>query len=516
MISDYEKYNREELIAALFATKNEVTFLNNNLSVLTDKYISSEKALSAYQTRSLQFEAELAELKRLVFGSRSERFVPSVIPGQLSLSLDAETVMAKELSKKTVTYERIKSEKPKAISPGRKPLPAGLPRTEIRIEPTEDIAGLKKIGEEITEELEYKPGSLFVNQYIRSKYAKQGSEGVLIGTLPSRPIEKGIPGPGLLAHIHVQKYVDHLPWYRQVQIFKRQGVDINESTINSWFNKATSLLNPLYDLQRKEVLSSRYLMVDETPIKVLDSDKKGKTHRGYLWAYYSPEKRLVLFDYRPGRSSEGPNELLKGYEGYLQTDGYSVYEKFDTQKIKLLHCMAHARRKFDEALKNDRDRAEYVLFEMLCLYAIERYARENNISAELRLKCRQDDALPILNRLHEWFKEQIIQVTPESKIGMAIAYSLSRWDKLMRYTTNGILEIDNNLVENSIRPLAIGRKNYLFAGSHEAAQKTAMMYSFMGTCKIQEIEPFQWLRNTFTNIQETKMPNLSDLLPTSI
>jgi transposase len=516
VIKEYENYSREELISTLYAIKSDNEFLKINLDKATEKLLAFEKILGQSELKTIKLEAELADLKRMIFGSRSERFAPAIIPGQMVLFLEAEKAKAIEVKKQTITYDRNKTEKQKITSPGRKPFAASIPRTQIIIEPEEEITGLKKIGEEITEELEYKPGSLFVNQYIRPKYARQNGEGVLIGSLPSRPIEKGIPGPGLLAHLHVQKYVDHLPWYRQAQMFKRGGVDINESTINGWFNASTKLLNLLFDLHRKEILSGDYIMVDESPIRVLDQNLKGKSHRGYYWVYYSPEKRLVLFDYRPGRGSDGPDELLKNYEGYLQTDGYAVYKNFDSEKIKLFHCMAHARRKFDEALKNDQDRADFVLFKMQCLYAIERYASENKISVEQRLKCRQDDAMPILLELKQWLSDNKNQVTPESKIGMAINYSLSRWDKLMLYATNGRLEIDNNLVENSIRPLAIGRKNYLFAGSHEAAEKAAMMYSFFGTCKLHHIEPFEWLRNTFANINETKSSQLSSLLPFKI
>ena len=261
------------------------------------------------------------------------------------------------------------------------------------------------------------------------------------------------------------------------------------------------------------MLSSGYIQADETPIQVLEEDKKGSTHRGYYWVYHSPEKKLVLFDYRPGRGREGPQDILQTFEGYLQTDAYSAYDSFDKGKIKLLHCMAHARRMFEKALGNDNVRANHALFKIQSLYAIERYFRENEISTEEKLQLRQQDAVPILKEMELWMKEEIIKVTPQSLIGKAIAYSLSRWDKLSLYASDGRLEIDNNLVENSIRPVAIGRKNYLFAGSHDAAQRAAVIYSLLGTCKKNNIEPEQWLKNTLSVIADYKTNQLSKLLP---
>lgn len=461
--------------------------------------------------RVTQLEFELAQIKRMIFGSKSERFIPVVHPSQSSL-FDIPSEEKPEVKEK-ISYERKKAEKITKDSFGRQILPAHLDRVEIIIEPAENTEGLKKIGEEITEELEYHPPVLKVNQYIRPKYAKANAEGILIGSLPSRPIERGIPGPGLLAHILISKYVDHLPLHRQIGQFKRLGVDVPASTMSDWVGAASDLIAPLYDTLKKEVLSSSYIQADETPIKVLDEDKKGSTHRGFYWVYHSPEKKLVLFDYRPGRGREGPEDILKNYEGYLQTDAYSAYDSFDTEKIKLLHCMAHARRMFEKALDNDQVRANHALFKIQSLYAIERYLRENKINVDEKLKLRQQDALPILTELHQWMKEEIIKVTPQSLIGKAIAYSLSRWDKLSLYASDGRLEIDNNLIENSIRPVAIGRKNYLFAGSHDAAQRAAVIYSLLGTCKKNNIEPFGWVKNTIAKIADHKANRLFELLP---
>jgi hypothetical protein len=272
-------------------------------------------------------------------------------------------------------------------------------------------------------------------------------------------------------------------------------------------------LTPLYEALKTKILSANYLMADETPIKVLHRDKNGNIHLGYYWVYRDPQSGLVFFDYRPGRGREGPTDILKNFEGFLQADGYKVYEKFDTKKITLFHCMAHARRKFDEALNNDRDRAEYVLLQVQKLYDVERTCRELNYSHQQRYELRQEKSLPVLKNLHQWLKDNMNADTPKSAIRTAISYSLQRWEKLMIYASNGMLEIDNNLVENSIRPVALGKKNYLFAGSHESAQRAAMIYSLLGTCKIKGVEPFQWLKNVFEVLPDWKANRLQELLP---
>jgi len=462
-----------------------------------------------------QLKHELDQLKRLVFGSRHERFIPSTPQEQLALGLDVQTTVTPAPSTQKIEYTRKKKESSaEKLHTGRMKLPASLPREQVIIEPTEDVTGWVRIGEEITEELDRIPGKLFVRQIIRPKYAKPNGEGVVIANLPPRPIDKGIAGPGLLAQIIIDKYTDHLPIHRQIQRFEREGIKLPASTLTDWIGATCTLLEPLYESLRKLVLSSQYLQVDETPIKVLDKDKKGTTHRGYHWVYHTPEKRLVLFDYREGRGREGPAECLKDFKGYLQTDGYTVYEDFDKKPgITLLHCMAHARRKFDEAKDNDLVRASYVLTEMQKLYALERQAKERELPDDELYQLRQREAIPVLDGLKQWMLENYKDVLPQSSIGQAIHYSLQRWDKLSLYTTNACLRIDNNLVENAIRPVAIGRKNYLFAGSHNGARRAAMLYTFLGTCKMNHINPFDWIRDVLIRIPEYPVNKLDQLLP---
>jgi transposase len=394
-------------------------------------------------------------------------------------------------------------------------LPSHLHREEHIIEPAEDITGARKIGEVVTEVLEYTPGKFYVEKYIRPKYVFAKEERIVIGELPSLPIPRGNAGPGLLAHLLISKFVDHLPFYRQVQQFKRQDIDIAESTISGWFTASCRLLEPLYDRLVTRVKQSSYLMADETPIPVQTNDKPGSTHKGYHWVYFAPLEKLVCFDYRKSRGRDGPEKFLESFRGMLQTDGYNAYNIYDKKDGIILHgCMAHARRKFENSKDNDPKRAEYVLDRMRKLYMTEREARENNLSFEQRKELRAEQSLPVLQELETWMKEQLPEVLPKSSIGQAIAYTLGLWNRLTRYIENGQVEIDNNLIENSIRPVALGRKNYLFAGSHEAAQHAAMIYSFLGTCKINNVEPLGWLKDVLQRIQDHSIQKLDELLPT--
>lgn len=468
----------------------------------------AEKAQLQAEKELLQ--QELKEIKRVVFGQKRERFVPAAA-NQLSLELGAGSDEPAVVVHQTVQYERIvKQAARKAL---RQPFPAHLPRVEVIIEPEEDVSGMRKIGEEITEELDLKPASLFVRRYIRPRYVSL-EETFHVAPLPARAIEKGIPGAGLLSQIIYDKFTSHLPFYRQVQRYEQLGMKIPASTLEGWFETACLLLEPLYETLKAQVLASTYLQVDETPIPVLDKQKKGETHRGYHWIYHSVESRLVLFDYREGRGREGPLQLLKNYQGYLQTDGYAVYEQFESRAdIILVGCMAHARRYFEQALDNDRARAEKVLLWMQQLYAIEREAREQNLSIENRYALRQEKARPRMEQLENWLLEERLQVLPKSAIGKAIFYLIPRFNKIAMYLEDGRLEIDNNLAENLIRPVALGRKNYLFAGSHAGAKRAAIVYSLLGSCKLHNINPHEYLIDILQRLPLQPVNKLQQLLP---
>lgn len=488
----------------------------------TNKKLQSEKsqlesAKSSLESKVAWLQFQIDQMNRLLYGSKRERFIKGTDENQMTLPFDVPEDSAPEKQEETITYVRKKAKR--VNHPGRMALPDHLPVEEIIIEPEEDTTGMKCIGKEVTDQLELVPAKLFIKRYIRPKYITQENTETLehkgvIAPLPTFPIEKGMAGAGLLAQIMVDKFVDHLPIYRQVERFKREGIKISSSTINGWQESVASLLWPLYETLKDRVFGQGYIQADETPIPVLDKTKKGKTHKGYHWIYHSPLEKTVFFDYQHGRSQKRPAELLKGFKGYLQTDGYVVYDLISKSKdITHLNCMSHARRKFEKALAYDKKRAEYAMGMFQKLYAIEARAREDDLPSEKRYELRLNQALPILNELGKWMIKTYKETMPKSPIGQAVAYCLPRWDNLLNYLHDGSLEIDNNWAENAIRPIALGRKNYLFAGSERGAERAAMFYSFFATCKKNEINPFEWLRKVLEVIPEHKVSKLHELLP---
>ncbi|MEI6949610.1 IS66 family transposase [Paraflavisolibacter sp. H34] len=483
---------------------------------------SQEELLQARGTIAV-LRHELDRYKKMLFGRKAERFVPShsANPSQLALDLNAETVAEVTVTgKKKVEYTRTTVEKRPTYHPGRYTLPAWLRREEIRLEPDDVPPGSIAIGEAVTEVLEITPSELYVKRIIRVKYlipSNAGNDGsrIIVAPLPVQPIPKCIAGPSLLAQVLIDKYGYHLPCYRQVQRFEHAGITLQYSTIISWIGGTCNLLEVLYEALKKEVLSAGYLQADETGIRVLDRNKAGKkVHNGFFWVYQDSLQKLVFFDYQKNRNKSAPEGMLKDFKGHLQTDGYEVYDKYDKKEgVIHLNCMAHARRYFVEALKKDKERAEYVLERMQQLYAIERRCRDAEYSFEKTRKVRQGESVPILEKLGKWMNEQLPEVLPKSPIGKALAYSVKRWEKLCRYTEDGMLQIDSNLIENSIRPLALGRKNFLFIGSHDAAPRTAMMYSLLGCCKMHGINPLEWLTDVLAHLPMHPINRLKELLP---
>ncbi len=455
-------------------------------------------------------KAQIAMYKRMQFGQKRERFEGD--SNQTMLPFGAETLII-EVQQEEVK-QKIEYVRKRPNHHGRAKLPSHLPVEEIEIHPEGDLTAMICIGKEITEELECEPARFFIKRYIRFKYAVKNGEGIKIAELPERVIDKGIPGAGLLASILIDKYMDHLPLYRQKQRFAREDIQIGSSTIEGWTKQALEKLEPLYDQLVFDTKTKGYLQVDETPIRVMDSEKKGACHQGYYWVYYSPLDGTVLFDYSPTRGSSAPVPILGSFNGYLQTDGYVVYEKYARSKdITHLACWAHARREFEKALDNDRPRSEKALLMIQKLYALERRVRENGLNADKTKNLRLEEILPIINELGKWIFEEIKVTLPKSQIGKAMAYAYARWDALSAYLYDGALQIDNNLVENAIRPISLGRKNYFFAGSHEAAQRSAMIYSFFAICKKHEVNPFQWLKFTLENIMSINHKKLKNLYP---
>jgi transposase len=427
--------------------------------------------------------------------------------------LPEEKAAAQEAAQ-TITYQR-KVSKEQKQHPVRLPLPEHLERVEEIIEPDPIPEDSVLIGEEITEVLEREPERFYVRRIVRRKYALPNQEGVTVGELPSLPIPKSNAGASLLAHLLVGKYQDHLPFYRQLEMFKREGISLAASTVNGWFAAATDLLTPLYDVLAKSVLSADYIQIDETTIPVMDADRPGATRKGYHWIVRAPEMRKLYFHYDEGsRAQRVAIDILKDFKGAIQSDGcaaYGIYE--NKQDVILLGCWAHARRKFEEALTNDPQRASYALEQIQLLYHLEREMINNHLSKEEIALTRQKTAYPLLVVFEKWLYKNYPQVLPQSKIGKAIAYTYSIYNRLVRYVMDGRYKIDNNGAENGVRPLALGRKNYLFCGNHQAAKRTAIIYSLLGTCKINNVNPQHWLTDVFNRIQDCKTGSLPQLLP---
>ncbi len=495
--------SKDDLLKVIFSQQKEITDLSKSSSAKDEKidYLTQERD---------HLKSQVEMLKRMQFGQKRERFEGD--PNQTFLPFQAEPVEVEQQQEEI--KQKIEYVRKRPNHKGRAKLPAHLPVKEIEIHPEGDLAQMICIGKEITEELECEPAKFYIKRYIRYKYAAKDKSAVVIAELPERVIDKGIPGSSLLAMILTGKYQDHLPLYRQKQIFARENIQIASSTIEGWTKQALEKLEPLYEQLVFDTKAQGYLQVDETPIKVLDSDKKGAAHSGYYWVYHAPEKGTVLFDYSPTRGGIAAVPMLWNFKGYLQTDGYAVYEKYGKKKeVTHLACWAHARREFEKALDNDKVRAEKALLMIQKLYAVERKAKQENLSAEQIKEIRLSESLPIINELGKWIFEEIKNTLPKSQIGKAMAYAYARWDALSAYLNDGNLLIDNNLVENAIRPVALGRKNYLFAGSHEAAQRAAMIYSFFAICKKHEVNPFEWLKHTLENIMSINHKNLKELYP---
>ncbi len=485
----------------------------------------------------LRMQHQLDALLRIVYGKKSERFLATEADtSQLSLfqsEQDAEQA-SEEPQTQSITYKRRKKAKKPA---NRQPLPAHLPRIDEVIEPDMDITNMKRIGEEVTEILEVNPAQLWVRRIIRPKYAfieiqEDGeiTDGVVVAPMPERPINRIIAGVSMLALICVEKYVDHLPFYRQIQRYIRADIQLKASTINGWFVKVCILLVPLYDALKKEVLACDYLQGDESSIKVQITQvkntknkkpPKGKTHTGQLWGYRNPLKNIAFFEYQTSRKKEHPLRVLKDFIGHLQTDDYGGYDCFDKHPNYIaVKCWAHARRKFKDALKENRPVASLFMIKIQQLYKIEDDLRndrpEGQSQADFyaqRKKQRQALVTPILEDIKVLLDKYKDQVLPKRLTGKAIRYTLNNWTHLCLYAQEGKLEIDNNLIENLIRPIAIGRKNYLFAGSHTAAQRAAMMYSFFGVCKHHGVNPFLWLKDVLEQIADHPVNKVAELLP---
>lgn len=520
-----ESLSKTELISLLERERSVVLEKSRSIEIhqKTGLNLEKEKGLLSQVVDSLNREvntlsqevgylkSQVEMYKRMQFGQKRERFEGD--PSQTALPFDVDAMVA-AAQQAEVEQKIISIRKKQSAHKGRVALPAHLPVEEIELHPDGDLTGMVCIGKEITEELECEPARFFIKRYIRYKYANRNGEGISIAELPERVIDKGIPGSGLLSSILVDKYMDHLPLYRQKQRFAREGIPIASSTLEGWTRQALEKLEPLYEQLVSDIMSKGYLMVDETPIKVLESAKKGACHRGWYWVYHSPLDGVTLFDYQPTRGADATRHMLDNFCGYLQSDGYAVYEKIGARKqVTHLACWAHARREFERALENDKARACIALSWIQKLYAVEAKAKEQQLDPDALKKLRLEEALPALNELGKWIFQEVKSALPKSQIGKAMRYSMSRWDNLSAYLYDGNLQIDNNKVENAIRPVSLGRKNYLFAGSHESAQRAAMIYSFFAICKKHDVNPYKWLKYALENIMSINHKKIKELYP---
>jgi transposase len=466
-------------------------------------------------------QGQLYYLKRQLFGKKSEKLDPNQ---RLLFEQLYEQTKAKIEQQNPPTSETAAKKKKKKNEnhKGRNPLPAHLERETIHVEPSQeerfcDLHHKEKrhIGTETTEKLQYRPACFYVEEIIRHKYACDECEGnISIGPLPPMAIDKGIAGEGLLAHIITSKYCDHLPLNRLEGIFKRSDVDINISTMCDWVGKCADLLEPLVKRMQALIRLSPIINTDDTKIPIKSKKRKGSTYNGYLWVYLD-KKGNVVFDFTPTRSREGPMDFIgKDYKGKVQADAYSGYDElFRVSDATEVGCNAHARRKFEYALDSDPVRAARMMVLWGQLYAIEKRAKKENYSSAQLLDARQAEAVPIFDDIWIALNEYKDQVLPSSPMGKAITYAFNQWDALLEYTKDPMLNIDNNVSEQMLRMVVIGRKNYLFAGSEAGAERAAIIYSLVASCKSNGHDPFAYFNDVLRRVSTHPADKIDELLP---
>jgi transposase len=495
--------------------------------------------------RLLVVEPLLVKLKRMLFGRKSERFtedpaLQDTTPqdavkqypdpqGLVKIETGPQETNPQKTSATELPPEEVELidflspiKKGKAAKKGhsRSPIAKNIPRVEEVVFPAEDITGWKIIGHEKTQILELIPKKVYVRKIIRFKYLSPDGTRIVIADLPSLPIYRGHVGASLLADLIVSKWFDHLPLHRQIQIYERLGITLAASTINGWLEYTGNELEAVYNQMRKKAFAGNYIQMDETGMNVMTEDHPGSVFKGTFWAIHAPLEGVALFKYDKSHGGQIPRDLLEGFHGAVQTDGHSLYKFLDTppwtEWIITLGCWAHARRHMEESLTNEPLKVPKILAVIQRLYQVERIARGKKLSPEQTRELRQRFSVPILEALHVCLKkEQEHLEAPSSTYGKAVNYILNHWNRLTRYTQNGNWNIDNNPIENTIRAAAMGKKNFLFTGNHEAAQRSAMMYSFMATCKIHGVNPQKWLEWVLCKLPGCKASEIESLLPAS-
>jgi len=487
------------------------------MSTNADLIEQYKKIIEAQQAQIIALTQQLEWLKRQLFGSKSERFVPSENQMQLDLGIAPVEV---EVKNEHIEYDREKTTvKDKKEGHGRGQMPTHLPFVdEIIIPEGINPETDREIGRETTWEIDYEPGKCIVRRYIRPKYARKSDDSIVIAPLPARPIEKGNFGPGIMASITTDKYLYHIPLYRQGEKFLRENhLKISESTLADVVKNTFFWVDGVFDTMRKGFfLNATYVMADETHIPVLIKAKTGKAHKGYYWVYYDPVRRIVLFDYYHGRGRGGPNEFLKNYKnGIIQIDGYAGYnEVIKSNNLSRAGCMAHVRRKFEEALKVNKDDASYALKVIGEWFEVERIAKVQGLSYEERLALRNEKSLSeSFRQLKDWMIQYCTNALPLNLVRKACEYALGQWDFFDAYLTDGRVELSNNKVENAIRPVALGRKNFMFKGSEDAAQRGAVIYSIIATAKLHGLDPREYIKYLLEKLPGEEAANIEKYLP---
>lgn len=529
----------EELKEQIKMLQQANASMNAAMALLSESKIKDdeEKARLQKQNEELlarvkELTAQVAWLNRQLFGKKSEKKMPYDPSSDLFADFFndqmQQTLPAKEKAEETIEKET--KEEKKQTKVNRKML-ENLPVLEtVCIEPEGiDLSLYRRIGEEITQIVEHKPGQLYIKQIIRPKYAlinngidlpEEGTPMMVIAPMPKLPIYKGIAGASLLSEVLLQKYEYHMPYYRQIQELKHLGMqNISESTVTGWFSQTANLLKPLYELLKKEILKTDYLQADETTTPVLDKEKH-KAAKEYLWMVRAVMEKLVIFHYEDGsRAGNVIRNLAKNYKGYLQCDGFGGYEvAFKTNPdVQLVNCMAHIRRHFEQALNENKAAAEYAIKEIQHLYQIEHLCdADPEMTPEKRAQKREELARPIMESLKTWMESECVKYGDRTSIGKAITYAYTRWDNMMNYLKDGRIRIDNNLAENAIRPITLGRKNYMFCGNHAAAENMAVVCSLLATCKAQNVNPRDYLNDIIDQMpyrEKAAENELIDLLP---
>lgn len=464
---------------------------------------------------------ELARLKRMQFGRSSETLDTEIAQLELTLEdLEARSTEEPPLVKPKLTVEPTK--------PVRRPLPARLPReTVMHSAPCQCPScggALREAGEDVAEVLEYVPERFKVIRHVRPKYSCAACATLVQSPAPSRPIARGLAGPGLLAHVLVSKYADHLPLYRQSEIYAREGIDLDRSTLADWVGQCSHLLRPLINAVQDHVLSGTKLHADDTPVPVL-CPGRGTTKQGRLWTYVRDDRAsgsevppAVWFAYSPDRKGEHPREHLKPFIGILQADGYAGFQGlYERANAPLLEagCWSHGRRKFfDIHHATGSPLAQQALLKIAELYAIEDQIRGK--PPDTRAQVRKTQAGPMLDAFHQWCLATLKQISKKSELAGAIHYTLSRWRAMTRYRDDGRIEIDNNTAERALRRVALGRKNYLFAGSDTGGERAAAIYTLVGSAKLNNLDPQAYLRYVLTHIADYPVNKIAELLPWNV